>query len=104
MKVFTKSLIAGALMMLMVPADAMAYDGCGWGYRPGYVYRDIGRDRHRLRYAEADIARDRYPLNQDLAYGNWRAAQAQRADINRDLNNMRWDRIDLAHDCQRFGY
>ena len=95
MKLFTKSLIAGALMMLMLPAGAMAYDGCGYGYRPGYVYRDRGFERQQLRYEQADLARDRYRLNQDLAYGNWRSARAQRADMNRDLNRMQW---------QRFGY
>jgi hypothetical protein len=105
MKLFAKSLIAGALIMLTVPAAAMAYDGCGYGYRPGaYSYRDIGRDRHNLRYEERDIARDRYRLNQDLAYGNWRAARAQQADINRDINNIRRDRFDLNRDYQRFGY
>jgi hypothetical protein len=105
MKLFAKTLIAGALMMLTVPAAAMAYEGCCCGHRPdAYSYRDIGRDRRNLRYEERDVARDRYRLNQDLAYGNWRAARAQRADINHDLNNMQRDRFDLNHDYQHFGY
>jgi hypothetical protein len=104
MKLFTKTLIAGALMMFVVPATAMAYDGCGWGYRPGYVYRDMSRDRHQLRYEQADLARDRYRLDRDLAYGNWWAARARRADINRDLNRMQWQRMDLSRDYQSFGY
>lgn len=105
MKQFTKTLLAGALMMLVVPASAMAYDGCGWGYRPGaYTYRDFGREQNRLRYERRDLARDRYRMQQELAYGNWRAARAQQADINRDVNQMRWQRYYLAHDYQRFGY
>jgi len=104
MKTFTRSLIAGALMMLMIPAAAMAYDGCGYGYRPGYVQRDINRDRAQLHYDREDIARDRYQLHQDLAYGNWRVARAERADINRDYNQMQGRRMDLGRDYQRFGY
>ena len=104
MKAFTKTLIAGAMILLMAPA-AMAYDGCRWGYRPsGYVYNDMARDRHRIWREENDIARDRYRLNQELAYGNWRAARAQQADINRDLYRLHENRRDLAHDYYRYGY
>ena len=90
-------------MMLVVPASAMAYERCG--YRFGVcMYRDVGRDQHRLRYERRDLAHDRHQLQQDLAYGNRGAARAQRADINRDLNRMHWQRQDLAHDYSRMGY
>ncbi len=105
MKLFAKTLIAGALMMITLPAAAMAYDGCCCGHQPGaYSYGAARYDRRNLRYEEHDFARDRYRLNQDLAYGNWRAARAQRADINRDINNIQQDRFDLNRDYQRFGY
>jgi hypothetical protein len=105
MKLITKGMIAGALMMLMVPAAAMANDGCYRGYgRTGWEQRDFGRDRRDLRNDERDVARDRYRLNQDLADGNWRAARAQRADINGDLRDIHRDRIDLHRDYQGFDY
>jgi hypothetical protein len=99
MKSFGKILLAGALMLLTMPAAAMAYDGCyggfhgGYygGYRPGaYAYRD-------MRYRQYDVARDRYRLHRDLELGDWRAARAQRADMYHDYNQMRRDRFDMNY-------
>jgi hypothetical protein len=51
-----------------------------------------------------DIARDRYQLQRDMAYGNWRAARVARADIQRDEWNLNRDRFAQYPDYQRFGY
>jgi len=90
-KLITRGLIAGALMMLMVPTAAMAHDGC---YRE---YRHAG-------WRERDLAHDRYELQRDLAYGNWRAARAERADIQRDEWNLHRDRFEQYPYYQRYGY
>lgn len=90
-KLFTKSLIAGALMMLMVPAAAMAQGPCYDGYR-------------HMAWQQRDLARDRFQLRRDMAYGNWPAARAERADIRHDEWNLNRERVAQYRDYQRFGY
>lgn len=98
MKLVTRSLIGGALLMLMAPMAAQARD-CHfhhsyWGWR----HHDIFRDRRDLRADWRDVAHDRQRLRWDIANGDWYAARAQRADITRDLGDIRGDRRDLYHD------
>jgi hypothetical protein len=90
-KLFSRGLIAGASMLLMVPAAAMAHEGCHEWHR-------------HASWRERDIARDRYQLQRDLAYGNWRAARAERADIERDEWNLHRDRFVQYPYYQRYGY
>ena len=95
MKTLGKILMAGALMLLTMPAAAMAYDGCYRGYYGGY--RPGGYSYHDFRYRQDDLARDRYRLHRDLEFGDWRAARAQRADMYHDYNQMRRDRFNMNY-------
>lgn len=87
-------LVTGAtLLMLTVPMAAHAYDWDG-----GWRHRDIARDRYELRGQWRDVHRDRWELNRDRRLGYWGAARAERADIRRDLMNVRRERRDLYYD------
>lgn len=99
MKFISKSLIAGALLMLMVPMVAQAQD-CYFdrAYYSGWGHYDRVRDRRDLRRDWRDVARHHFQLRHDIAYGNWYAARAQRADIARDLADVHGDRWDLYRD------
>ncbi len=79
MKLITKGTIAGALVLLMVPAAAIAgpcYPYSGREIR--YEQRDIHNDRR-------DMALDRYNLHRDLVEGRYSAARAQEADIRHEM-------------------
>jgi hypothetical protein len=105
MKLISKSLIAGALLMLMAPMAAQAQD-CYFhrAFYPGVRHYDRFLDRRDLRHDWHDVGRDRFRLHGDLAYGNWYAARAQRADIARDLADIHGDRWDLYHGLPPQGY
>ena len=82
-----KRAIAGVLLLVgMGVAPALAYDGD----------RGLRRDIH---HDEAKIAHDRRELRRDLYNGNYRAARHERReidrrerDLNRDRNELYWDR------------
>jgi len=105
MKLFSKSLIAGALLLLIAPMAAQARD-CDFyrRYHPGWRHYDIYRDRRDLRHDWRDVGRDRFALRRDLANGYWGAARAQRADIGRDLADIRGDRRDVYRDYRYLPY
>ena len=112
-KFFTRfALLAG----LALPASSvlMAQD---WGsYRERRDlredYRDVRRDYKRVDRLRADIARDRWQLDQDIRYGRSRAAaedardlardqaalNALLRDIDRDRGDIHYDRQDLRRD------
>ena len=100
MKLIAKGTIAGALMLLMVPAAAMAgscypYRGYDRGREARYERRDIHNDWR-------DVARDRYRLRHDLAEGRYRAARAQQADIRHDMADIRGDQFALRRDYRGY--
>jgi hypothetical protein len=96
MKLITKGTIAGALMLLMVPAAAMAGPCYPYG---GYARdRAIGYERRDIRNDWRDVSRDRYNLNRDLAEGRYGAARAQEADIRRDMADIHSDQFALRRD------
>ncbi len=100
MKLITKGTIAGALMLLMVPAAAMAGSCYQYGgYQHGRVARFERRDVHN---DWRDVARDRYRLRQDLAQGRYRAARAQQADIRHDIADIRGDQFALRRDYRGY--
>jgi hypothetical protein len=96
------ALTGAALLMLTIPMTAQAQELGRGAFRHGYAcawrHRDIAWDRHNLRGQRADIGRDRFALRQDIANGNWGAAQAERDDIRRDFMNVRRQRRDLYRD------
>ncbi len=98
MKLITKGTIAGALMLLMVPAAAMA--------GPCYPYsgREIRYEQRDLHNDWRDVARDRYNLHRDWAEGRYGAARAQQADIRRDMGDIRGDQFALRHDYGWYRY
>jgi hypothetical protein len=98
MKLLSKGLIAGVLLMLIAPVAAQAQP-CYFhrAYYPGVRHYDRFLDRRDLRHDWRDVARDRFQVRRDLAYGNSYAARAQHADIARDLADIRIDRYDLHH-------
>ena len=81
-------------------------------------YRDIQNDYAQVDRLRADIARDRFRLNEALGAGNdWQAshiaadlARDQRAlaallaDINRDHRDIRRDQLDLDRDLGYWRY
>ncbi len=94
-------LTAVALLVLAAPLTARAQEWRrGYGYGCGWRHRDIAWDRHHLHRQWRDIRHDRFELRQDIANGNWAAAQAERADIQGDLMNVRRQRRDLYRDYQ----
>jgi hypothetical protein len=103
MKLVTKGTIVGALMMLAVPATAMAgpcypyrhYDraGCNLSYR-----------RRDLRNDWRDVSRDRYNLHRDLAEGRYGAARAQEADIRHEMADIRGDQFALRRESRGYPY
>jgi len=102
MKLITKGAIAGALMLLMVPAAAMAgscypYAGYERGGEIRYEQRDIHNDWR-------DVARDRYHLHRDWAEGRYGAARAQEADIRHDMADIRGDQYALRRDYRGYPY
>jgi hypothetical protein len=104
MKLTTKGAIAGGLMLLMVPAAAMAQGPC-YSYRryaPGA--REMRYDRRDIHNEWRDVARDRYQLRQDVAEGRYRAARAQECDIRRDMANIRGDQVALRRDYRGYPY
>jgi hypothetical protein len=98
MKLISKGLIAGALLILMAPMAAQAQD-CYFhrAYYPGVRHYDRYLDRRDLRHDWHDVARDRFQLRRDIATGNWWGARAQRADIARDMADIHLDRYDRYH-------
>jgi hypothetical protein len=105
MKLWSKSLIAGALLMLMAPMAAQARDfDFHRGYCRGWGHYDIYRDRRDIRHDWRDVGRDRFFLHRDLANGNWAAARFQRADIRNDLRDIHGDRWDLYRDHRFLPY
>lgn len=82
-----KRAIAGILLLsAMSVAPALAWDG----------NHGLRRD---MRHDEAKIAHDRRELDRDLAHGNYAAARHERRelrreyrDLNRDRNQLYWDR------------
>lgn len=100
MKSFTRLILtAMALLVLAAPITAQAQEWRrGYGYGCGWRHRDIAWDRRNLHRQWRDIRHDRYALRQDIANGNWAAAQAERADIQGDLMNVRRQRRDLYRD------
>jgi len=96
MKFVSKSLLVAALLMSIAPAAARASDcHVRRPYYHGWRYHDVVRDRRDLRADWRDVGRDRIQLRRDIAYGNWYAARAQRADIARELRDIHADRRDL---------
>src|SRR6266436_3915246 len=118
------------LIALMLFAGSSAFAESHWsisigGYAPGYYppppapyrvyqrqdlredYRDIQRDYEQVDRLRADIARDRYQLNQALEDGDeWRASRIAR-DLARDqraldalLRDIARDHRDIRHDEQ----
>jgi hypothetical protein len=118
------------LIALMLLAGSSAFAESHWsisigGYAPGYYppppapyrvyqrqdlhedYRDIQRDYEQVDRLRADIARDRYQLNQALEDGDeWRASRIAR-DLARDqraldalLRDIARDHRDIRHDEQ----
>lgn len=101
MKSLTRWALTGvAMLMLAAPMTARAQEWRrpGYGYGCGWRHRDMAWDRHNLRHQWRDIGRDRFELRQDIANGNWGAAQAEQADIQGDLMNVRRQRRDLYRD------
>src|SRR5258706_3622070 len=129
------------LIALMLLAGGSAFAESHWsisigGYAPGYYppppapyrvyqrqdlhedYRDIQRDYAQVDRLRADIARDRYQLNQALENGDeWRAsriagdlARDQRTldalirDIARDHRDIRHDEQELNRERGYWGY
>lgn len=99
MKSLTAWTLAGALLILVAPMTAQAYE---WGARfhhpYGWRHRDIVNDRRDIHRDWRDVKRDRWALRQDLANRNWGAARAEQADIYRDLGDINKDRRDLYRD------
>lgn len=82
-------LIGTFLIGIMGMGTALAQDG----------WRDRYRDRQDIRRDEAAIAHDRWELRRDLREGRYGAAARERAeiraryrDLNRDRNDVYWDR------------
>lgn len=103
-------------MLLLAGGSLFAQDQYGYYGSRNYQqqdlrddYRDLRHDYAQLDRLRADVARDRYQLNETLERGDeWaasriardlardqRALDALEADVNRDHRDVRHDRRDL---------
>jgi hypothetical protein len=87
-----------ALAMGIAALPAAAQDGY-------WQRRDLRSDYARVDRMRADIARDRWRMNEDIRCGRGRAAAAEAADLARDqralngqLRDIHRDRRDLRRD------
>ena len=84
-----KRTIAGVLLLVGFGAGSLFADDGYWSAR-----RHIERDRQK-------IAEDRRELQRDLYYGNYRAADHERRELDRRYRDLQRD-LDRFHD--RYGY
>ena len=84
-----KRTIAGVLLLVGLGAGSLFADDGYWGAR-----RHIERDRQK-------IAEDRREIQRDLDYGNYRAADHERRELDRRYRDLQRD-LDRFHD--RYGY
>ena len=85
----------------------------GWGYRQDLRgdYRDLHVDHERAERLRAEIARDRWRLDEDLRCGRDGAARRDAAELARDERELRAlgrdmyrDRRDVERDQYRNGW
>ncbi len=100
MKSFTILAAAALALLTAVPFTAQAQEWGGPRYGCGWRHRDIAIDRHNLNRQWRDIRHDRFELRQDMASGNWAAAQAERNDLRHDYFNVDRQRRDIRRDYQ----
>ena len=86
-----KRIIAGVLLLVGLGAGALFADDGYWSAR-----RHIERDREK-------IAEDRRELQRDLSYGNYRAADHERRELDRRYRDLQRD-LDRFHDRYGYGY
>ena len=92
-----------AALALPGASSLMAQD---WRYRDTYHdrqdvhrdYRDLGHDYNNVDRMRADIARDRFRLNQDIRSGNSYAAAGDARDLARDQQALNAQFRDAQHD------
>ena len=113
-KLFASCSVAAGLMLS--GGSLMAQDWRGWDNRDRQDlrsdYRDLRHDYASVDRLRADIARDRWRLDQDIRFGrSWAAAEdardlardqraldAQVRDIRTDHADIRYDHRDLRYD------
>jgi hypothetical protein len=61
-------------------------------------WRDVNHDYSRVNRMQADIARDRARLNEDIRWGRTSAAARDAADLARDQRALAAQERDIRHD------
>jgi hypothetical protein len=116
---YGKSLAHFALLAGLAVTGAATLSARDWddGWREGGYqrqdlrrdYRDLRGDYARVNALQADIARDRARLDEDIRCGRQAAAARDAADLARDqrrldaqLRDIRHDQRDIYHDQQGY--